>query len=259
MEHVKVDRLMKENLAASGSAFCKERAFPVFNVEKQVWEQKRVETADLRLMFASQQCYPERYLTDDDYTDYGLERPKAVVQGNINPSDSNHKTWLEVPFADKEDAKVLGARWNPEKKKWFKTGSTQGLERWLPKDQQGVREFPVPSKNATGMTLASYLGSRGVGVKALSKKEAKLLGIPYPLRKGWADKHSKLRIDDALLHKLEQARGKIKREEPKKRTLMELFQTCETKETGGKSLNLAHPMLHTRYSKITQVMSLPLA
>jgi Domain of unknown function (DUF5710) len=73
-------------------------------------------------------------LTDDYYDYYRLERPtrKAVSQGDVNQSDSMHKTWLEVPFGEKEDAKVLGARWDSKEKKWYKIGSTKGLEQWLP-------------------------------------------------------------------------------------------------------------------------------
>ncbi len=29
------------------------------------------------------------------------------------------RTYLDVPFAERETAKQLGARWDPERKKWF--------------------------------------------------------------------------------------------------------------------------------------------
>ena len=31
----------------------------------------------------------------------------------------NSKIYLDVPFAQKDDAKSLGARWDPSKKKWY--------------------------------------------------------------------------------------------------------------------------------------------
>jgi len=32
---------------------------------------------------------------------------------------SSQGTTLEVPFAEKDQAKALGAKWNPDLKKWF--------------------------------------------------------------------------------------------------------------------------------------------
>lgn len=29
------------------------------------------------------------------------------------------KTYLQVPFAEKDEAKALGARWDPTKKRWY--------------------------------------------------------------------------------------------------------------------------------------------
>ena len=42
--------------------------------------------------------------------------------------------YLGVPFGDKEEAKKLGAKWDPKKKKWYTTASNPGkqelLKRW---------------------------------------------------------------------------------------------------------------------------------
>ena len=40
---------------------------------------------------------------------------------------------LEVPFAEKDQAKALGAKWNPEAKKWFvPEGIDQGkFSKWI--------------------------------------------------------------------------------------------------------------------------------
>ena len=32
---------------------------------------------------------------------------------------NNKETILDVPFSEKEEAKMLGARWNPDIKRWF--------------------------------------------------------------------------------------------------------------------------------------------
>lgn len=35
------------------------------------------------------------------------------------------KTYLTVPFAEKDDAKALGAKWDPKKKKWYAPSSAE--------------------------------------------------------------------------------------------------------------------------------------
>lgn len=52
--------------------------------------------------------------------------PVAIVVGvptptSARPSSSSSKavTVLKVPFAEKEAAKALGARWDPKRKKWY--------------------------------------------------------------------------------------------------------------------------------------------
>lgn len=44
------------------------------------------------------------------------------------------RTYLEVPFKQKDEAKALGARWDPQRKQWFAEPGTDlvGLARWLP-------------------------------------------------------------------------------------------------------------------------------
>ncbi|WP_209241362.1 DUF5710 domain-containing protein [Streptomyces oryzae] len=41
------------------------------------------------------------------------------------------RVWLDVPFAEKDEAKALGARWDPAARRWFAPGpGMPGLERW---------------------------------------------------------------------------------------------------------------------------------
>ena len=55
---------------------------------------------------------------------------------------------------------------------------------------------------AKKMTLTAYLAQRGVKAKALTKGEAELLGIPYPLQGGWPRKYGGIEIDEGLLKQL---------------------------------------------------------
>jgi hypothetical protein len=55
---------------------------------------------------------------------------------------------------------------------------------------------------AQKMTLTGYLTQRGVKAKALTKGEAELLGIPYPLRAGWPRRHGAMEIEEEMLARL---------------------------------------------------------
>lgn len=49
------------------------------------------------------------------------------------------KTFLDVPYADKDKVKALGARWDPAIRKWY---CPDGIDlrlfkRWVPKHLQG--------------------------------------------------------------------------------------------------------------------------
>ena len=43
---------------------------------------------------------------------------------------------LDVPYAEKDEAKKLGARWDPEMKKWFvpKGKEAANFQRWFPEN-----------------------------------------------------------------------------------------------------------------------------
>lgn len=44
---------------------------------------------------------------------------------------SRARVWLDVPYAEKDEAKALGARWDPQVKRWYDPRPvTQGLDRW---------------------------------------------------------------------------------------------------------------------------------
>lgn len=46
-------------------------------------------------------------------------------------SAATRRVYLDVPYADKDQAKQLGARWDPAARRWYDpTPSTAGLDRW---------------------------------------------------------------------------------------------------------------------------------
>ena len=61
------------------------------------------------------------------------EAPSATAQQN-QPRLAHEKTWLKVPYKEREQAKKLGARWDREEKAWFAPKGTDlnPLSEWLP-------------------------------------------------------------------------------------------------------------------------------
>ena len=49
---------------------------------------------------------------------------------------------LSVPFSEKDEAKALGARWDPDLRKWFvpKGSDTKPFARWIPGDDAPRRK-----------------------------------------------------------------------------------------------------------------------
>ena len=58
------------------------------------------------------------------------------------PSSDPNRIYLTVPFAEKDDAKRHGARWDPERKRWWidpaKIATQPGITRWLTADPAGT-------------------------------------------------------------------------------------------------------------------------
>ena len=63
---------------------------------------------------------------------------------------------LKTPFAEKDDAKALGARWDPQRKCWYiqDVKDLAPFARWLPQDGGGAGGAPAkasrPAASAGG-------------------------------------------------------------------------------------------------------------
>ena len=73
---------------------------------------------------------------------------------------SDSKTYLNVPYAQKDAAKALGARWDPANKKWYVQGSVDInlFSAWLPvasNSSETVSVKPVQS-NDIGQGVITY-------------------------------------------------------------------------------------------------------
>lgn len=61
---------------------------------------------------------------------------------------SNLKLYMNVPFAQKDQAKALGARWDPGLKKWYIPNGLDSapFEKWKPEAIENTND--LPDKNA---------------------------------------------------------------------------------------------------------------
>jgi hypothetical protein len=61
-------------------------------------------------------------------------------------------TFLNVPYAEKDEARALGARWNPGRKRWYvPTGvALEPFQKWLKEGESGGRVDSAAAKLVVG-------------------------------------------------------------------------------------------------------------
>ena len=59
-----------------------------------------------------------------------LDRNEFVPKRALSRIDL-HKTWLRVPYAEKDTVKRLGGRWDATQKKWYCLGKTGKFKKWM--------------------------------------------------------------------------------------------------------------------------------
>lgn len=64
------------------------------------------------------------------------EREEGIAAMGVPASPAKEKTFLAVPYKEKEQAKRLGARWDKDEKSWYATEGTdlRPLTAWMPQD-----------------------------------------------------------------------------------------------------------------------------
>lgn len=90
---------------------------------------------------------------------------------------------IQCPFAEKDDARLLGARWDAARKTWYIVDieDLTPFMRWIKPAEDSVER----------VTLREFLAENYAGgVKALTAKAARAFGVPYPLESGWAKKYA---------------------------------------------------------------------
>lgn len=98
-----------------------------------------------------------------------------------------HRIYIDVPYAQKDEAKLLGARWDVEARRWYITDKQDVLlfSKWF-----GGTVQTKPLVAGDRVTLKEFLSSNYGSAISLTFRSAMAFGIPYPLESGWAKKYA---------------------------------------------------------------------
>ena len=98
-----------------------------------------------------------------------------------------HRIYIDVPYAQKDEAKLLGARWDVEVRRWYITDKQDALlfSKWF-----GGTVQTKPLVSGDRVTLKEFLSANYGTAVSLTFKSARAFGIPYPLESGWAKKYA---------------------------------------------------------------------
>ncbi len=68
---------------------------------------------------------------------------KSQIQQTLS-----EKVYLAVPYGERNAAKALGAKWDPQEKSWYSEGkeTTKKLERWLSENQEKQQKSSLPPR-----------------------------------------------------------------------------------------------------------------
>jgi len=95
--------------------------------------------------------------------------------------------YLNVPYSEKDSAKLLGARWDAVVRRWYYTEKQDALlfVKWFDKATSVVEKNEIPTITLKEFVLSVY----GEHHASLTYKAAKVFGVPYPLQSGWLKKY----------------------------------------------------------------------
>ena len=97
-----------------------------------------------------------------------LDQRRTIAQG---------KTWLNVPFKEKNEARKHGAEWDFRAKRWFAPEGTDltPLKRWIPEDNQ---PRPVPAVLDPSAEFKKSLGVAGLILEGDPVMNGKIQRVP---------------------------------------------------------------------------------
>ena len=86
------------------------------------------------------------------------EREEGIAAMGLPPVSAREKTWLNVAYKEKDEAKALGAKWDKQEKRWFAPEGTDlsKLQPWLPVENVRLPEFLRPLSPQDEFALALH-------------------------------------------------------------------------------------------------------
>jgi len=124
---------------------------------------------------AADQDRPTPALSAEDGTVL-VRAPTLVREDHPVTTTSNERTYLAVPYKEKDEAKALGAKWDKDAKSWFVPAGTDlaPLAAWLPpRDELHVANTPDPRAE-----FADALRGAGLQVNGLPTMDGQLHRVP---------------------------------------------------------------------------------
>jgi|SRR5690554_6554831 len=169
------------------------------------------------------------------------------------------KTYLDVPFSEKDDAKALGACWDAQAKKWYipEGFALVPFGKWLPRDLL-AEQSQSPAVSIEQTTNSSVVGIQGIPLSQLLSNVQRIVATAFQqgvwtlvevVRAQTKNGHVYLELSErsAAGNTLATARGFIWANNADR--ILPDFQraTGVTVASGIKLLVRARPTMHTRY------------
>lgn len=136
-----------------------------------------------------------------------------------------HRIYIDVPYAQKDEAKLLGARWDTEVRRWYITDKQDVLlfGKWF-----GGTVQTKPAVTGDRVTLKEFLDSNYGSAISLTFRSAMAFGIPYPLESGWAKKYaSRTALRSSLTVGKKAKPEKVKKKKPASKITGEFVPLCD--------------------------------
>ena len=105
-----------------------------------------------------------------------VRAPTLVREDHPVMNTSNERTYLAVPYAEKDRAKAVGARWDKDAKAWFVPAGTDiaPLSQWLPAGEElHIANTPDPRAE-----FAEALRNAGLQITGLPAMDGQLHRVP---------------------------------------------------------------------------------
>ncbi|WEV50260.1 DUF5710 domain-containing protein (plasmid) [Acinetobacter sp. ESL0695] len=109
---------------------------------------------------------------------------KQNLETMDNVSTKEEKTYINVPFSEKNEAREAGAKWDKNEKSWFipENVDTTPFEKWLPKDEDHTHTAKLSLDESNFLKeLAEAQGYENVGYLILYSVNQKEVGSFTPV------------------------------------------------------------------------------